>query len=38
MRNIISIGVMPFGEVQSKAMRTYAKNGQYHTIVESRDS
>jgi len=26
----------PFGEAQSKAMRTYAQSGQYHTIVESR--
>ena len=28
----------PFGEAQSKAMRAYARGGQYHTIVEIRDS
>ena len=26
----------PFGKAQSKTMRAYAQNGQYHTIVESR--
>ena len=26
----------PFGEAQSKTVRTYAQSGQYHTIVESR--
>ena len=31
-----SIGMRPFGETQSKAMRAYAQSGQYHTIVESR--
>ena len=35
MRNANSIGMRPFGQVQSKAMRTYAQSGQYHTIVES---
>ena len=35
-RNTISIGLRPFGEVQSKTMRAYAQSGQYHTIVESR--
>ena len=35
MRNTNSIGVRPFGEVQSKATRAYAQSGQYHTIVES---
>ena len=34
-RNTLSIGLMPFGEAQSKAMRAYAQSGQYHTIVES---
>ena len=32
----IPIGMRPFGEAQSKAMRAYAQSGQYHTIVESR--
>ena len=27
-----------FGEAQNKAMRAYAQSGQYHTIVEIRDS
>ena len=26
------------GEPKSRAMRAYAQSGQYHTIVESRDS
>ena len=26
----------PFWEAESKAMRAYAQNGQYHTIMESR--
>ena len=30
------MGLRPFGETQSKAMRAYAQSGQYHTIVESR--
>ena len=34
--NTNSIGVRPFGEYQSKAMRAYTQSGQYHTIVESR--
>ena len=34
--NTLSIGMKPFGEAQSKVMRTYAQSGQYHTIVESR--
>ena len=38
VRNTISIGMRPFREAQSKAMRAYAQSGQYHTIVESRDS
>ena len=25
----------PFGEAQSKAMRTYVQSGQYHTIVDN---
>ena len=37
VRNTNSIVTRPFGETQSKAMRTYAQSGQYHTgIVESR--
>ena len=35
-KNTLSIGMKPFGEPQSKAMRAYAQSGQYHTIVESR--
>ena len=31
----ISIGMRPFGEAQSKAMRAYAQSGQYHNMVES---
>ena len=31
-----SIGMRPFGEAQSKTMRAYTQNGQFHTIVESR--
>ena len=38
VRNTISIGMRSFGETQSKAMRAYAQSGQYHTILESRDS
>ena len=30
------IGTRPFGKTQSKAMRAYARNGQYHTTVEIR--
>ena len=39
-KEYISIGMSmrPFGEAQSKAMRAYAQSGQYHTIVEVRDS
>ena len=37
-KEYFSIGTKPFGEAQSKAMRAYAQSGQYHTIVESRDS
>ena len=37
MRSTISIGMRPFGEAQSKVMRTYAQSGQYHIIVESRE-
>ena len=29
------IGMGPFGEAQSKAMRAYAQSGQYHTCGES---
>ena len=36
VRNTNSIGMRPFGETQSKAMRAYAQSGQYHTIVEGR--
>ena len=35
-KEYISIGVRPFGEAKSKAMRAHAQSGQYHTIVESR--
>ena len=38
VRNTISIGMRPFGEAQSKAIRAYAQSGQYHTIMKSRDS
>ena len=38
MRNTIFISMKRFGESQSKAMRAYAQNGQYRTIVESRES
>ena len=38
IRNTISIGMRPFGETKNKAMRAYAQSGQYHTIVEIRDS
>jgi len=34
----IGTSMRPFGEAQSKAMRAYAQSGQYHTIVEVRDS
>ena len=34
----ISIGMRPFGETQSKAMRAYAQSEQYHTTMETRDS
>ena len=37
-KEYISIGTRHFGKVQSKAMRAYAQNGQYRTIVEVRDS
>ena len=37
-KEYISIGMRPFGETQSKATRAYAQSGQYHIIVESRDS
>ena len=33
-----SIGMRPFEEAQSKAMRAYALSEQYHTIVENRNS
>ena len=32
-KEYISIGMRPFGEAQSKAMRAYAQSGQYHTVV-----
>ena len=32
------VGMRPFGEAQSKATRAYTQSGQYHTIVEIRDS
>ena len=32
------IGLMPFEETKSKAMRAYAQSRQYHVIVENRDS
>ena len=37
-KEYISIGTRPFREAQSKAMRAYAPNGQYHTMVESQFS
>ena len=37
-KEYISIGMRSFGEAQSKAMRAYTQSGQYHTIVEIRDS
>ena len=33
-----SIGMRPFGETKSIAMRACAESRQYHTIVESHDS
>ena len=33
-----SIGMRPFREVRSKAMRAYDQIGQYHIIVEIHDS
>ena len=32
-KEYISIGMRPFGEAQSKAMRAYAQSGQCRTIV-----
>jgi len=37
-KEYISIGMRPVEEAESKVMRAYAQSGQYHTIVESRDS
>jgi len=37
-KEYISIGTRLFGEAQGKTMRVYAQSGQYHTIVEIRDS
>ena len=37
-KKYISIGLMLFGEAQNNAMRVYAQSGQYHTIVEIRNS
>ena len=37
-KEYISIGMKPFGETKNKSMRDYAQNGQYHAIVEIRDS
>jgi len=37
-KEYIFIGMRPFGEAKSKVMRGYAQSGQYHTIVEGRDS
>ena len=37
-KGIHSIRMSDFGEAQSKAMRAHVQNGQYHTIVESRNS
>ena len=33
-RNTISIGTRLFGKTQSKVIRAYAQNVQYHTTVE----
>ena len=37
-KEYISIGMRIFREVQSKAMSAYAQSGQYHTIMEIRNS
>ena len=37
-KEYISIDMRPFGETKNKTMRAYAQSGQYHTIVEGRDS
>ena len=34
----IFIHTRSFGKSQNKAMNRYAQSGQYHTIVESRES
>ena len=34
-KEYIYIGMRPFGEAESKAMRAYTQSGQYHTIVGS---
>ena len=37
-KKYISIGMRSFGEAKNKVTRAYVQSGQYHTIVESRDS
>ena len=37
-KEYISIGMRHFRRTKSKAMRAYVQNGQYHTIIEVRDS
>ena len=37
-KEYIFIDMRSFGETKSKAKRTYAQSGQYHTILESRES
>ena len=37
-KEYISIGMRPFRETQSKAMKAYAQSGQYYTIVKIGDS
>ena len=35
---LANLGTRPFEKVESKVMRAYAQNGQYHTIMEGRES
>ena len=37
-KEYISIGLRPFEEIKSKAIRAYTQSGQYHIIVENCDS
>ena len=38
IKEYISIGIKPFGETKSKAMRACTQSGQHHTIIEVCDS